>query len=36
VREGVLEIRQDDAFGKIYMRKGPRDQAIASEQAVND
>jgi segregation and condensation protein A len=36
VREGVLEIRQDDAFGKIYMRKGPRDQAIASEQVVND
>lgn len=26
VREGVLEIRQDGAFGKIYMRKGQRNK----------
>jgi segregation and condensation protein A len=33
VREGVLEIRQDRAFGKIYMRKGQRE--ALSEQELN-
>jgi segregation and condensation protein A len=33
VREGVLEIRQDGAFGKIYMRKGQRE--ALSEQELN-
>lgn len=29
VREGSLEIRQDGAFGTIYMRKGEREAAVA-------
>ena len=36
VREGVLEIRQDDAFGKLYMRKGRRDSQIIQEPQSND
>lgn len=36
VREGVLEIRQDDAFGKLYMRKGQRDSRKTQEPQSND
>lgn len=36
VREGVLEIRQDDAFGKLYMRKGQRDSQRTQEPQSND
>lgn len=31
VREGVLEIRQEGAFGKIYMRKGKRPALLQQE-----